>query len=125
MKTSPQFQVFKGQPSDGSSLLNDMPLAAQSAITYAVNDLGPRSAGDSIPDEIADLFNTPTNYRELQSLQAVMKSVSHDSASAIFSHMLISSNDLPQILDGNIVSELMELQKDVTLVASCVANKLS
>src|SRR5579859_4368765 len=122
---STQFKVFKERPTANNlSLLNDVPPVANSAICYAVNDLR-SSRVDSIPDEIADPFSRPTNYRELKSLQAVMKSVSGDTKSAVFSHMLILPDDLERVLGDDIVSKLWKLQKDVSIHLPCFAKKLS
>jgi hypothetical protein len=119
-----KYKVFKAAPSDNSqSLLNDTPSSTKAAIVYAWNDLRTRGIDYTIPDEVADLSITPTKYRQLKSLQAVMKSLPDDPDSAIFSHMLVSPNDLKIALGEDIVSELRDLQKDVRPLNLKLANK--
>ena len=101
-----------------SSILDDIPPAATSYVVYKYSDLIARQADETltkIPREISDLTKEPFGYRQLESCQAVFKTIPESDEHTIFSHMLISPEDLDNVFGSSIRSLLEELQSDVRL----------
>ena len=98
-----------------NSILNDVPPSARSCIAYEWNYLNPRlGGGDSqLPNDVADPNLTSAKHRRLESLQAVMKSIL-DSSSIVFSHMLLSPEDVEVTLGKDFQLELIRLRDQVS-----------
>ena len=96
------------------SILNDIPVMAKSFVVYDNKILGAFRGDDTYPlpegDELKQL-------RELKSLEAVVKEISP--GKSVFSHMLVSPDDVVAIFGNDFRTELENIQKDVIGTCGC------
>ena len=88
-------------------LLNDVPPAAKSCLVYTHNDLKEHSPNPPIYPLPSDF----QPYRELQSLEAVFKTIPGDTDDCIFSHMLVSPDDLDEVFGEGFIRRMHNVQE--------------
>jgi hypothetical protein len=106
--------IVSGSADESLSIVNDVPTRAKSFRTYDTNILRTFRGDDKYPlpegDEIKQL-------RELKSLEAVVKEISP--GKSVFSHMLVSPDDVVAIFGNEFRTELANIQKDVIGTCGC------
>ena len=92
------------------SIMNDVPPGATSCRVYSYNDLEkyrPIPPIYSIPEEFQ-------KCRQLKSLQAVFKTIPGAPNTCIFSHMLVSPEDVEATLSEKVFQDMREVQAAVS-----------
>jgi hypothetical protein len=92
----------------GSSTVNDVPLAASSCLVYDLNVLEQHIGDSTYPLPADDEFPL---HRQLQSCQAVYKRIA--GGPCIFSHMLVSPEDIPSVFGREFLKELEAARDEV------------
>lgn len=89
-------------------ILNDIPPTATSCLIYNYSELKSYSGDSTYPIPGIDEFK---NFRELKSLQAVVKQLSD--GNTVFSHMFVDPHDVLRLLGWEFMNELRDIQRDV------------
>ena len=100
--------------------MNDVPPGATSCRVYSYNDLQkcrPIPPVYSIPEDFQECY-------QLESLQAVFKTIPGASNTCIFSHMLVSPEDIEATLGEKIFQDMRDVQAAVCSFISPLTSRL-
>jgi hypothetical protein len=92
------------------SIINDIPTSAKSCLVYDATTLRTYRGDETYPIPQGAEFK---QLRELKSLEAVVKQISR--GKSVFSHMLVSPEDVVAMFGSEFRKELESIQKDVNL----------
>ena len=92
------------------SIINDIPKKTNSCIVYNNEDLKAHRGDCTYPIPEGDKFK---DHRKLQSLEAVVKEISP--GKSVFSHMLVSPEDVREIFGQDFRQEMESIQRDVSV----------
>jgi hypothetical protein len=92
------------------SIINDIPGQAKSFIVYDNKVLEKHRGDCTYPIPKGDKFK---DHRQLQSLEAVVKKISP--GKSVFSHMIVSPEDVGKIFGPDFRQEMERIQRDVSV----------
>jgi len=94
------------------SIINDIPGQAKSFTVYNNKVLQEHCGDCTYPIPKGDKFK---DHRQLQSLDAVFKEISP--GKSVFSHMLVSPEDVREIFGQDFRQEMESIQRDVSVLS--------